>query len=388
MGRVKPKRQGILAVGNYDSNVGYAWRLMERFWCELSLLGREADFQTYVCFPSVSEVPECLREAHCETAELDFTRSDFAGVLKQLRFITRHSIRVVYLTDFKTFSFRYALFRLAGVRKIIVHDHTPGVRQEPVGLKKRIKRIANRMPLLSCSAAFAVSPYIERRLITVNGVPESRVFCITNGIDMVGPVPERVEREPGSSIRIVTVGRVCYYKGIDFALKVLARLASDPAVPAFEYQVIGDGPDRRTFEVMANDLGLQDRVTFTGNVGDVPERLAQCDIAFHPSKGEAMSLAILEYMRAGLAICVSDNPSVSSALRADEDALIYREGDQESAFAGLRKLLERKKLRLRLGTEAQSRVTKQYRSQLMLTRFRASIEEVMCFQSVNPRIEE
>lgn len=371
-------KPGILAVGNFDSNVGYAWRLMERFWCELSSIGGERGYKTHICFPSVSEIPPCLKQAQCNVEKLDFTATNLFLLIAQIQFILRNNIKILYLTDLPTFSFRYVLFRLAGVRKIIVHDHTPGVRVAPKGLKKRLKQLANRLPLLSCTAAFAVSPYVGARLVTVNGVPKEKVYCVTNGIDL----PENQETtglpvKPKAPIQIITVGRVSAYKGIGFALRVIGQLVKDRDLPTFEYVIVGDGPDRQRFEQLAHELGVEDICHFIGNVNDVPERLEKAHIAFHPSKGEAMSLAILEYMRAGLGIVVSDNPSVNSALTPDEDALIYPEDDLEAATTAIKKLVGSEEARERLGLRARKNLLAHYSSQAMMERFRESLVNVL-----------
>ncbi|WP_148862580.1 glycosyltransferase family 4 protein [Marinobacter fonticola] len=363
-------KKGILAVGNFDSNEGYAWRLMERFWCELSLLGADQGYQTYVCFPTVTVVPQCLTDASCRVDKVDFTVSGLSALFKQVRYIIKNSIHVMYLTDLKTYSWRYLLFRLAGVKTIVVHDHTPGMRSIPSGLKGFLKRFLNQMPFLSCTAALAVSPYVADRLVSVNGLPSSKVFCVTNGIDIGEALSPVHKSETSALVRVVTVGRVCFYKGIDFAIDVINVLVKDYSLNNFEYLVIGDGPDIDDFKHRVRQLNLGERVHFIGNVANVPERLLSCDIAFHPSRGEAMSLAILEYMRAGLAVVASDNPSVSSALEHDEYAVIYRQEDVQSAALTLKQLIEEPETRFRLGAGAQREVAENFSSDVMLRKFR------------------
>lgn len=378
MGGNQVKKKGILAVGNFDSNEGYAWRLMERFWCDLSQYGMSKNYQTYVCFPTVSVVPQCLKDANCQVDAVDFTSSSLGAVRRQLQYIVKNSIRVLYLTDFTTYSWRYFLFRLAGVKTIIVHDHTPGVRSLPGRSKAIMKRFLNRAPLISCSAGLAVSPYVAERLVSVNGLPEEKVFCVTNGIDLTeGDSPSGRASERESLVRIVTVGRVCHYKGIDFALDVMSLLVSKYSLSNFEYLIIGDGPDRPEFANKVQQLGLEGLVHFIGNVDNVSERLLDCDIAFHPSRGEAMSLAILEYMRASLPVVASDNPSVSSALKHREYAMIYPAEDVERAAITIKQLVENSEMREQLGRTAQRKVVESFSSEVMLSKFRSTISTIV-----------
>ena len=365
------RKSGVLAVGNFDSNTGYAWKLMERLWCELSIFYEAKNYQTYVVFPSVSEVPECLTEHNCIVEQEDFTSRSFRAVMRQASYLRKNSIKAVYLTDQETKSFRFFIYRLCGVREIIVHDHTPGVRTRPGLIKKLLKVIANRLPLFSCTACFAVSPYVKQRLIDVNGVPLSKVYCVTNGIEVSNLNPSA--REEGELVRIVTVGRASYYKGIDFALRVIRSLVFERECRNIRYELFGDGPDLEIFKKLAAELEIELYVEFHGAVHNVAERLETCDIAFHPSKGEAMSLAILEYMRAGLPVVVSNNPSVSSTLEHDHDSVIYQEGDVESAVIALLGLINSSEYRNRLGKFGQVKVKSEFSTEAMLARFRRGL---------------
>jgi glycosyltransferase involved in cell wall biosynthesis len=369
-------KPGVLAVGNFDSNTGYAWRLMERLWCELSVFYEAKNYQTYVVFPTVSEIPKCLTEHNCIVGQEDFASRSLRSIMRQMSYIRKNSIRAIYLTDQETKSFRFFIFRLCGVREIIVHDHTPGVRTHPGVLKKLIKVILNRLPLFSCTACFAVSPYVKQRLIDVNGVPPSKVYCVTNGIEATNVKP--VLWEERETIRIVTVGRASYYKGIDFALRVIHSLVYEHDCRNIRYELFGDGPDLETFKKLAAELEIESCLVFHGAVSNVAAKLEPCDIAFHPSKGEAMSLAILEYMRAGLPVVASNNPSVSSTLEHDQDSIIYQEGNVESAVGALLGLIKSSEHRNRLGNFGQIRVENEFSTEAMLLRFRTALSNVIC----------
>lgn len=369
------RKPGVLAVGNFDSNTGYAWKLMERLWCELSDFFKAKNYQTYVVFPTVSEVPECLPNHDCIVEQVDFTSKTLGSTVRQARYIRNNAIKIIYLTDQATYSLRYLVFRLCGVRKIIVHDHTPGVRTRPGSLKRLLKAIPNRLPLISCSACFAVSPYVRQRLIDVNCVPRSKVHCVTNGIEVKDLKPSA--REEGELVRIVTVGRASYYKGIDFALRVIRSLVFDHGCLNIQYALLGDGPDMDAFKRLAEELRIEPSVKFHGAVNNVAEKLQSCDIAFHPSKGEAMSLAILEYMRAGLPVVASDNASVSSILEHNVDSVIYREGIVESAVDALLGLIRSSEYRNQLGKYGQSKIEREFSTEAMLVRFRHAVSVVV-----------
>jgi glycosyltransferase involved in cell wall biosynthesis len=85
--------------------------------------------------------------------------------------------------------------------------------------------------------------------------------------------------------RLVSVER---YKGFDEALDVLPEIARK--LPNVAYLVVGDGSDRPRLEAKAHELGVADRVVFTGNVPEAEKadhyRLA--DVYVMPSQGEGL----------------------------------------------------------------------------------------------------
>jgi len=64
-------------------------------------------------------------------------------------------------------------------------------------------------------------------------------------------------------------------------------------------ELVGDGPLRREIEQLTAQLGLLDRVQFTGTRRDVPERLAKAQILALISRWEGFPLTVIEGMRAG-----------------------------------------------------------------------------------------
>lgn len=368
------KNKAFLAVGNYDSNVGYAWRLMESFWCAIAEQLRPLGYQAHVVFPSVSIVPMCLSQAGFSVRLHDFTKRDPLSILRQSYFLWSHNIQFLYLTDFKTYSAAYFFYRLAGVRKIVSHDHTPGLRTIPSPFRLRIKQFLNGIKWLSVDACFAVSPYVSQRLVSVNGVHPDKVFCITNGIPVQDSPSVKV---PHEGIRIVTVARAHYYKGIDFAIKVMAVLLKNNPSLLLSYTLFGDGPNIDEFKQLAESLGVSKSVHFAGRVDDVVNRLLAADIAFHPSLGEAMSLALLECMRAQLAVVVSSNPSVSSFLINNQTALIYEEGSVTSAADAIQRLINDSLMCDELGQNAWRAVKNQFNDVLMYENLKNSVARII-----------
>ncbi len=352
----------LLLVANYDSNVGYAWWLMESFWVKLA-----EHYRPYVrvvlAYPSISTLPDAISKAHLETVEQDFSKKNLHKLFKQCLFLRTHKVKALYLSDRPTWNVRYALFRFCGVRLIIVHDHTPGVRTPPRGIKAMLKSIVHRIPWLRADGAIGATDFVRQRLIEVNGMPADRCFAAPNGLPELSSQPSAIDLHDMFAIPrhrkiLVMASRAHGYKGVDFALECLERLR-DSGRDDVHFLFIGDGPHLQSFKKLVEEKDIKGHCTYAGQRNDVGSLLAGADIAFHPSRGEVgYSLSILEYMRAGLPVVVPDDPSVCGAIEHKVTGLIYPEGNVQKAILALEMLLTDKHFRKKLGASAKRNSSK------------------------------
>jgi glycosyltransferase involved in cell wall biosynthesis len=97
-------------------------------------------------------------------------------------------------------------------------------------------------------------------------------------------------------------GRLIYWKGAELALHALAR------APRWDLVIHGDGPENRKLRRVAAELGIEDRVTFAGNVNRevLLERMrTEFDVFLFPSLHDDCGWVVAEAVSAGLpVICV------------------------------------------------------------------------------------
>ncbi len=123
--------------------------------------------------------------------------------------------------------------------------------------------------------------------------PGRRVTTIYNGIPLETPhaVESEVAAMPGT---ILGVGRLAREKGFDLLVEAMTSL------PGHRLLLVGDGPERARLEALASSLGVEDRVEFAGWVSEPWVSRFRPDALAVPSRFEAMSLVVLEAMRAGV----------------------------------------------------------------------------------------
>ncbi len=349
------KASNILLVANWESDVGYAWWLMENFWIAISEHFEQRSMHSYLIYPKITRLPDAIADSNIHVSERVFGAGSLADLGALRRYIRSNDIAYIYLSDSPAYSPLYLLLRLWGVRKIVVHDHTPGERTPARSLNRLIKSVIQRIPFFTADHFVAVTEYVYDRFINVTCIPAEKCSVAPNGItpielDDIDPQYANHQFQiPEDRTIIITTGRASYYKGIDFFIRCADELINRQKHDRLHFLFCGDGPDMDDFTALVDQLKLNDHFTFAGKRSDIREILPSCDIGFHASKGEVgYSLSILEYMSAGLTTIVSDNPSTCEATLHRQNALLYRQQDIPSACAAIEQALD---------TEWQKRLT-------------------------------
>jgi glycosyltransferase involved in cell wall biosynthesis len=339
---------------------------MESYWLLLSQHYSGMNKKVFLAYPSISTIPETISESQIVVQKLNFGKSDLVSLFKQYKVIRQNKIGIIYFSDYPICNIKYFVFRMAGVKHIIVHEHVPGIRTIPGTVKRRIKAFLHSMPLICASGLIAATEYVRRRHIEVTMMPENKCYCASNGLPEP-PVVQAVNLNkefaiPDDSVVMVTTGRANKYKGIDFALTILDILVNKQKRCDVHYLFCGNGPDLEEFKSTAKRLGIEGYVTFTGQVDSTFPYLLSCDFAIHPSKGEVgYSLSILEYMQAGLPVIVPDNPSVCGATLNGVNGYIYKQDDESDAIDKVLKLLSNPELMATMGASGKQLVLEKYR---------------------------
>lgn len=159
--------------------------------------------------------------------------------------------------------------------------------------------IATSPPYLNASAALA--PWRARCHIIPLGLDPTRIP------DPDPAAQERAEALWGpTGFRILAIGRLTYYKGHDILIQAAAHL------PGSRVLIVGTGEHRNRLAALIQSLNLHDPVRLPGfqPEADLNALLASCDVLCLPSleRTEAFGLVLLEAMRFGKPVVVSDIP--------------------------------------------------------------------------------
>ncbi|WP_253829140.1 glycosyltransferase [Agromyces flavus] len=162
------------------------------------------------------------------------------------------------------------------------------------------------------------------------------VHAISCGIDAHKYFPNW---EPRTENRIIFVGRVTGEKQIDVLLRAVTLL---PAELDARVEIVGGGDQKRNLEHLAAELGIADRVTFTGYVTDEELREAyhRASVLAMPSIAELQSIVTMESMASALPVVAANAMALPHLVHDGENGYLFEPGSAEDLAAKLRKVLE------------------------------------------------
>jgi glycosyltransferase involved in cell wall biosynthesis len=162
-------------------------------------------------------------------------------------------------------------------------------------------------------------------------------------------------REDPGEQRLLFVGRLRYYKGLDTLIRAL------PGIPA-RLLVVGTGPMEEEWKALAAQIGAADRITWLGEVpdADLPAFYHAVDLFVLPAShtSEAFGLVQVEAMAAGLpVVCTELGTGTSYVNRANVTGLVVPPLDVEALRAAINHLIADPGLRASMGAAARLRAS-------------------------------
>lgn len=285
------------------------------------------------------------------------------------RALRHERVDVLHTHAFGQNAWGSVLGRLAGVPVVIAHEHNRkfnGRALHAVIDRELIARCADTMIVVSGEA--------QRSMIQMERVPPERLVLLPNGVQALPRGDGRALRaDLGIGSEDPVVGTVCIIRP-EKALDVLVRAAALLArcIPSLRVLIAGTGPDRERVEAVTQQLGLSDRVHFTGARSDVHEVLAAIDVAVICSDYEGSPRSILEFMDAGKPIVATEVGGIPEAIEDGVHGVLVPPRDEAALAAAIGGLIADPSAGSEMGARARDRC----RSEFSLGRTVESLERL------------
>jgi glycosyltransferase involved in cell wall biosynthesis len=163
---------------------------------------------------------------------------------------------------------------------------------------------------------------------------------------------------------LVTCGSLRIYKGHHVLIRALAKMRR----PA-DCVIIGDGPQRAFLEQLASELGVRERIEFTGALPQqkAVERYAEADVFVLAStifqragRQDVIPNVLVEAMAMGLPVVSTTLPGIRELIDDGVQGRLVPPDDPQTLATVLDELLDDLPQRRRLGEEGRRRVEERF----------------------------
>jgi len=192
-------------------------------------------------------------------------------------------------------------------------------------------RYVERALTRRAARVIAISESLRRFCVDRVGLPAEKVEVVHYGLDSLpepwgdaGEVPV-----PGDARVLLCVARLTQQKGVDVAVRALARIRQ--AEPRAVLVVLGEGPE-------GPRLGGEG-VYLPGRIGDVAFWYRRAEMLVHPARWEGFGLALLEAMLAGKPVVATRLCATPEIVADGETGLLVPPDDAEAVAEAVTTLL-------------------------------------------------
>ncbi len=169
--------------------------------------------------------------------------------------------------------------------------------------------------------------------LTANRIKMKACEVVPTGVDVARFSPEKYDKKfldkygLGGKRVLLHVGRLSREKRLDVTLNAVAELL--PQEPDLRLMVVGTGPAEQYYKEMALDIGISDKVVFTGFLPDdeLPVAFASCEALVIASTFETQGLVVLEALASGTPVVGMRYRAIPEFIQEGKNGCLFDHGD-------------------------------------------------------------
>lgn len=216
--------------------------------------------------------------------------------------------------------------------------------------------------------------------------PRRRCFVVTPGVELDAGAPQPpadLRRElgiPPGRVVVGMVGRLQPWKGQDRLLRALAQLRGEGR-DLHVLLVGGDAYDLSPeyaagLRRLISELGLEGRVTLTGQVEDARPYLSAMDVAVNASDPEPFGIVLIEAMAAAVPVVAVARGGPLEIVEPGVTGALAESGEPAALAAAIEPLLADPERRAAMGAAGEERCRRRFGAAAMAERLAAELEGV------------
>jgi glycosyltransferase involved in cell wall biosynthesis len=260
--------------------------------------------------------------------------------------------------------------RMAGIRLVLASERNVDIWEE------RYKRVIGRWLARSTDRIIANSEAVRRYLLERGGLAPEKVVTVHNGVNFdrfetaCDPRVRRAELGlPADAVLAGVVARVEPAKDHATLLRAMALITR--RVPRLHLVVVGGGSEVPRLKASAAELGIADKVRFTGPRTDAAEWLQSLDISVLSSVKEGLSNTVLESMAAGRPMIATDVGGNAEVIVESETGFLVPPRDPAALGEALARLAQSPSMMEEFGRAGRERVHSVFSVRSMVSKTQA-----------------
>ena len=248
------------------------------------------------------------------------------------------------------------------------HDLSPEIYEMHNGGVKRswvvgVLLFFDRLTYARSDIVIVVNEACRKIAVSRGGKAEQDVFIVRNApaVDSFRSARPDSSLKCGAKYLITYVGMMGPQEGIDILLRSVRYLAMEYKRNDFHVLMMGNGTVFEAMKDYAKELGISQRISFTGHVGydRVMQGIASADVCLCPDPKTPLNdkcslVKVVEYMSLGRPLVAFDLEEVRNS--AGDAALYARPNDEKDFAEKINLLLDRPDLRTSMSQIGRERV--------------------------------
>jgi N-acetyl-alpha-D-glucosaminyl L-malate synthase BshA len=229
-----------------------------------------------------------------------------------------------------------------------------------------------RFGIEQSDAVTAVSEYLKRRTIEEFQV-QREVHVVPNFVDcnVYGRSTDANLRGKFAAPDEAILIHISNFRPLKRVEDVIETFSMVRKKTKAKLLMVGDGPDRRKAEWLANTHGNADDVLFLGKQNNMNEVLSISDILLLPSELESFGLVALEAMACEVPVIATRVGGIPEVVRDGTDGFLYDVGNVSSMAEGCLRILGEPHLRANMGEAARDRARREFCASKIVQQYEA-----------------
>ncbi len=185
----------------------------------------------------------------------------------------------------------------------------------------------------------SVSTSLQHKITEICPQSYSKLSVIPNMTDTDFFIPPDRKSKTDKPFRFLCVTHLEHLKGVDILLHAYAGLQNNHA-QANSLVIAGSGAERAKLEALTLQLGLKNKVSFTGRLGrtEVLQQMQDADAFVLPSRFEAFGIVLIEAIACGLPLVATDSGGPGDIVNNDT-GLMCKAGNAADLMRAMQEMI-------------------------------------------------